>query len=54
MKKMLIALLGLISFIALAFVITQNTQKEPTQEETDTGFTRFQTEELMREIGYVQ
>ena len=54
MKKMLIALLGLITFIALAFVITQHTQKESTPEDTDTGFTRFQTEELMREIGYVQ
>ena len=53
MKRLLIAILGLLMVIIIAFFITKSTKKEPVVD-TDTGFTRFQTEELMREIGYVQ
>ena len=37
----------------LKWIMNQK-KEDPVLEDTDTGFTRFQTEELMREIGYVQ
>ena len=53
MKVIPIVILGLIALLGIGLLMSQN-KDEPVSEDTDTGFTRFQTEELMREIGYVQ
>ena len=53
MKKILIVMLGLFAVLLFVFFMSQG-KEETITAEVDTGFTRFQTEELMREIGYVQ
>ena len=53
MKKILLVILGLITILGVVLIMNQK-KEDPVLEDTDTGFTRFQTEELMREIGYVQ
>ena len=55
MKKKSAIVLGLLFCAIGAFVMWPEPPPPPPDEFVDdTGLTRFQTEELMREIGYVQ
>ena len=53
MKGIIIVISIFIALLVSGFLLTRP-KEEIVSEDLDTGFTRFQTEELMREIGYVQ
>ncbi len=54
-KKKWIALMAMMTILMGLFWMNRTEPKPPDAEPTDdAGFTRFQTEEMMREIGYVQ
>lgn len=55
MKKKSVILVGIVLMTVSAFFLWPEPPPPPKAEFVDdTGLTRFQTEELMREIGYVQ
>ena len=53
MKQIFMVILGLVVLLLVGLAFRPK-DDEPLSKDTDTGFTRFETEELMREIGYVQ
>jgi hypothetical protein len=56
MKTKVAALVLCGAFAIAAVILWPTPEADPAEEvvEDDTGMTRFKTEELMREIGYVQ
>ena len=53
MKKIILGI-GIVVGIAFGFWILTEEDKPPESSKEDTGMDRSETENLMREIGYVQ